>query len=88
MLLIPFSRTGSSNGLLLTCIGVSGFLASAVQTSLCAVATHGYPTKIRATGVAYSVRVGRLGGLVSSLFGGLLIRAGSSPYWTALDLGW
>ncbi|HXT25230.1 MAG TPA: MFS transporter, partial [Candidatus Eisenbacteria bacterium] len=73
-------------GLLLACIGVNGFLANAVQTSLYAVAAHVYPTKIRATGVAYSVMVGRVGGLVSSLLGGPLIRVGASPYWIALGL--
>jgi len=86
MLLIPLSTMGGRSGLLLACIGLNGFLANAVQTSLYAVAAHVYPTKIRATGVAYSVMVGRVGGLVSSLLGGLLIRAGASPYWIALGL--
>ena len=86
MLLIPLSSTSGRSGLLLACIGVNGFLANAVQTSLYAVAAHVYPTKIRATGVAYSVMVGRAGGLVSSLLGGLLIQAGASFYWIALGL--
>jgi MFS transporter, AAHS family, 4-hydroxybenzoate transporter len=86
MLLIPFSSADGRSWLLFASIGVNGFLANAVQTSLYAVATHVYPTKIRATGVAYSVMVGRLGGLVSSSLGGLLIRAGTSPYWIALGL--
>jgi MFS transporter, AAHS family, 4-hydroxybenzoate transporter len=86
MLLVPLSTMDSGAGLLLACIGLNGFLANAVQTSLYAVAAHVYPTRIRATGVAYSVMVGRVGGLASSLLGGLLIRAGSSSYWMALGL--
>jgi len=84
--LVPIQSGGRNYVLLIACIGVHGFLANAVQTSMYALAAHVYPTKIRATGVAYSVTVGRIGGLVSSLTGGLVIRAGATRYWIVLGL--
>jgi AAHS family 4-hydroxybenzoate transporter-like MFS transporter len=48
-----------------------------------ALAAHVYPTSIRATGVAYSSMLGRVGGLLSSLFGASIIQAGPRTYWQA-----
>jgi MFS transporter, AAHS family, 4-hydroxybenzoate transporter len=80
ILLVPIQATGDHTALI-AAIGLNGLLANAVQTSMYALATHVYPTGIRATGVAYSATLGRLGGLVSSLFGAAVIQAGVNAYW-------
>lgn len=67
--------------MLIVCIGINGLLANAVQVSLFALAAHVYPTSMRATGVAYSGTLGRVGGLLSSLFGSSIIQAGTGTYW-------
>jgi len=85
-LLVPIDASGGSNALLILFLGINGLLANAVQTSMYALAAHVYPTQVRATGVAYSVTVGRIGGLFSSLFGGVIIRAGAPRYWQILAL--
>ena len=85
LLLVPIQGQGS-NALLISCLGINGLLTNAVQTSMYALAAYVYPTKVRATGVAYSVTIGRAGGLLSSLFGASVIQAGASRYWEALAL--
>jgi len=72
--------------LLIAGIGVNGLLANAVQTSMFALATHVYPTSVRATGVAYSAGIGRVGAIVTSLFGAAIIQAGTAAYWYALAI--
>jgi AAHS family 4-hydroxybenzoate transporter-like MFS transporter len=49
-----------------------------------ALGAHVYPTAVRATGVAWAASVGRVGGLISSLFGAAIIGAGAPAYWGAL----
>jgi AAHS family 4-hydroxybenzoate transporter-like MFS transporter len=70
---------------LLAGLGINGLLANALQTSMYALAAHVYPTRVRATGIAYAATLGRLGGLVSSLIGASFIRAGGA-YWYALAI--
>lgn len=67
-------------------LAINGFLANAIQTSMYALAAHVYPTSVRATGVAYAAAVGRVGALVSSFYGAVLIQAGASVYWYALAI--
>ena len=83
VLLIPF-HTNSNPVLLLVAIGLNGLLANAVQTSMFALAAHVYPTAVRASGVAYAAATGRIGGVVSSLFGAVLIQAGPVVFWWAM----
>lgn len=82
-LLVPIQVHGSHT-LLIVCLGINGLLANAVQTSMYALAAYVYPTSIRATGVAYSSAIGRVGGLLSSLFGAHIIQAGTASYWQSL----
>ena len=84
-LFIPV-QVQSGHTWLLVCLGINGLLANAVQTSMYALAAHVYPTGIRATGIAYSATLGRIGGLLSSLFGSSVIQAGAARYWEALAL--
>jgi AAHS family 4-hydroxybenzoate transporter-like MFS transporter len=85
LLLVPVQTQGDHT-LLIACIGLNGLLANAVQTALYALATHVYPTSVRATGVAWAATLGRTGGLVSSLFGSYVIQAGHGAFWEALAM--
>ena len=69
---------------LLAAIGLNGLLANAVQTSMYALAAHVYPTAVRSSGVAYAAAMGRTGGVISSLFGAVLIQAGPVVFWWAM----
>jgi AAHS family 4-hydroxybenzoate transporter-like MFS transporter len=83
ILLIPF-HASSNPVLLLAAIGLNGLLANAIQTSMYALAAHVYPTAVRASGVAYAAAMGRTGGVISSLFGAVLIQAGPVVFWWAM----
>ena len=85
LLVVPIQAHGD-HVLLLACLGLNGLLANAVQVSMYALATHVYPTSVRATGVAYSASIGRAGGLLSSLLGASIIQAGPRTYWYAMAL--
>ena len=83
VLLIPF-HANSNPVFLLAAIGLNGLLANAVQTSMFALAAHVYPTAVRSSGVAYAAAMGRTGGVISSLFGAVLIQAGPVVFWWAM----
>ncbi len=71
---------GGDHTLLIAGIGLNGLFANAVQTTMYALASHVYPTRLRATGIACAAAVGRCGGLLSSLSGAAIIAAGSGAY--------
>ena len=83
ILLVPAQAEGGRTVLLLA-LGLNGLLANAVQTSMFALSAHIYPLDVRASGVAYGTAIGRVGGLVSSLFGAVIIGAGAAAYWGVL----
>jgi AAHS family 4-hydroxybenzoate transporter-like MFS transporter len=85
LLLVPI-QTHGGHVVLIACLGINGLLANAVQTSMYALATHVYPTSTRATGVAYAATIGRIGGLLTSLFGAYIIQAGAKSYWSVLAI--
>jgi AAHS family 4-hydroxybenzoate transporter-like MFS transporter len=68
---------GGSHTILIAGIGLHGLFVNAVQTTMYALASHVYPTRVRATGIACAAAVGRVGGLVGSLGGAMIIQAGS-----------
>ena len=84
-LIVPIQAHASNLSLFL-CLWVNGLLAHAIQTSMYALASHVYPTSVRATGVAYSAAIGRTGGLLSSVFGSYFIQLGAHAYWLALAI--
>lgn len=61
-----------------------GALASGLQTSLFALAAHVYPTRIRGTGVAFALGVGRIGAVGSASAGAWAISGGSATYFITL----
>jgi AAHS family 4-hydroxybenzoate transporter-like MFS transporter len=73
-----------SGELLFAALGLHGLLVNAVQVSLYALGAHVYPTRIRAQGVAFAATLGRVGGILSSLYGGVLISSGPAGFWNTL----
>lgn len=53
-------------GLLMACVFVAGVIMNATQAAMPALAAHFYPTRGRATGVAWMLGVGRFGGIAGS----------------------
>lgn len=65
-------------------IGLHGLAVNAVQTTLYALATHIYPTGIRATGVAFALAVGRTGAILGAYLGAALLSLPASAYFVIL----
>jgi AAHS family 4-hydroxybenzoate transporter-like MFS transporter len=80
---VAVNSTGS-HALLIAGIGLHGLFANAVQTTMYALAAHVYPTRVRATGVAFAASIGRLGAMLSSFTGAWLIQAGGAAYLNVL----
>lgn len=57
-------------------VTISGFFMSGAQTGLNALAPTCYPTRARATGVSWMLGMGRCGGILGSLMGGVLLSMG------------
>jgi AAHS family 4-hydroxybenzoate transporter-like MFS transporter len=72
--------TDSSHVTLIAMLGLTGGLINAVQTTMYALATHVYPTTVRATGVGTAVAVGRSGGVLSTYSGAWALEAGGSSF--------
>jgi AAHS family 4-hydroxybenzoate transporter-like MFS transporter len=67
-----------TNGLLLT-VFMSGFGLSGAQTGANVLAAGYYAPGARATGVAWALGVGRIGSIIGSMTGGLLIARLHTP---------
>jgi MFS transporter, AAHS family, 4-hydroxybenzoate transporter len=59
-------------------IAAAGFGIHALQTGLYLVSAHVFPTECRASGVGFASGAGRLGGIVSSLTGGVMLTGGGA----------
>ena len=57
-------------------MAATGFCIVGVQTMLFALVSHAYPDHLRSTGVGVALGVGRLGGLLSSALGAMLVGRG------------
>jgi AAHS family 4-hydroxybenzoate transporter-like MFS transporter len=58
---------------LLAGIAVAGVAINAVQVGMYALAAHVFPTECRTSGIGWALATGRVGGIASSLGGGLLL---------------
>jgi len=85
LVFVPLTPTGG-HALLIAGIGLHGLFVNAVQTTMYALASHVYPTRVRATGIACAGAAGRCGGILSSLAGAAIIQAGSGAYLALLAL--
>jgi len=72
----PGAEAATLLGLLLTMMGVAGACICAVQVGMYSVSAYVYPTACRATGVGWALGVARLGGVLSSFAGSLLVVVG------------
>jgi AAHS family 4-hydroxybenzoate transporter-like MFS transporter len=68
-------------------IAAAGFGIHSLQTGLYLVSANVFPTECRTSGVGFASGAGRLGGIVSSLAGGLLLAsAGAAGFFGAVAL--
>jgi AAHS family 4-hydroxybenzoate transporter-like MFS transporter len=79
LLLVPIVPAGEHN-VLIGGIGLMGLFMNTVQTTMFALASHVYPTRVRATGVACAAAVGRGGAVISSFAGAAIIQAGGGAF--------
>jgi len=71
---------------LLAALAAHGFCVNSVQTSFFALSVHLYPTRARATGVAASSAVARMGGILSASIGPVIVQAGPPRFFKFLTL--
>jgi AAHS family 4-hydroxybenzoate transporter-like MFS transporter len=76
LMLIWLGIEGLTSAALAFVVGAVGFCMSGGQTGLNAFAPSCYPTRVRATGVSWMLGVGRLGSILGSSIGGLLLGIG------------
>ena len=76
VMLVVLGLGGIQSAELAVVVGAVGFFMSGAQTGLNAYAPGCYPTVARATGVSCMLGVGRLGSILGSSIGGLLLSLG------------
>lgn len=76
LMLVVLGLGGIQSGLLAVAVGAVGFFMSGSQTGLNAYAPSCYPTLARGTGVSCMLGVGRLGSILGSSIGGILLSVG------------
>lgn len=74
--LIMLGANGVTSAWIALLVCLVGFFMSGAQTGLNAYAPSSYPTVARATGVSWMMSVGRLGSILGSSIGGLLMTLG------------
>ncbi len=77
---------GLDRSLPLAVLGLHGFFVNAVQSSAFTLSNHIYPTRVRATGAAFALSVGRLGSLVAAFSGAWLVQSGRATFLNFLAL--
>ena len=78
VLLVVLSRSTTNFGYLLCATFLAGLAMNGAQTSMPVLAAAFYPTNGRASGVAWMLGVGRIGGIAGAFGGGLVFQAGMS----------
>ncbi len=71
-------------GILFIAVAAHGLFVNAVQTTLYALAADMYATRVRATGVASALAIGRTGGILSAFLGGAVVNLGAPVYFEIL----
>jgi AAHS family 4-hydroxybenzoate transporter-like MFS transporter len=79
--------TPGNHTVLLGALAAHGLFVNATQTTMYALAAHIYTTRVRATGVAAALAVGRTGAILSAYLGSHILRLGSDVYFNALAIG-
>ncbi len=83
---LPITPAGSHTALLVA-LCIHGLFVNAVQTTMYALAAHVYTTRVRATGVASAVAVGRTGAILSAFMGATILSLGTANYFLLLAIG-
>ena len=78
LLLVVLAWSTTSFGSLVVMTFLAGLTMNGAQTSMPVLAAAFYPTYGRASGVAWMLGVGRIGGIAGAFGGGLLLQAGFS----------
>ncbi|HEV8345307.1 MAG TPA: MFS transporter [Vicinamibacterales bacterium] len=86
-MLATVSVASQSAFAVLAMLAWTGGLTNAVQTTMYGLATHVYPTAIRATGVGTAVAIGRIGGIAAPYAGAWALDSGGAPRLFALMAG-
>ncbi len=68
-------------------LAANGIFVHSVMISLYALAAHIYTTRIRATGVAAALSIGRLGAIVSAFIGGFVLDLKTPVYFVLIAAG-
>jgi AAHS family 4-hydroxybenzoate transporter-like MFS transporter len=71
--IVLVGMVGTSTPLLIITIFAAGFCVVGGQIGANALAAKSYPTAIRATGVGWSLGIGRIGSIVGPVVGGILL---------------
>ena len=86
ILLVVLSRSTGAIGTLMMVTFLAGIAMNGAQTSMPVLAAETYPTVGRASGVSWMLGVGRMGGILGALGGGVLLQAGYGMSTIILDL--
>ncbi len=86
VLLVVLSRATGAMGTLMAVTFMAGIAMNGAQTSMPVLAAETYPTLGRASGVSWMLGIGRLGGILGALGGGVLLQAGYGMSAIILDL--
>ncbi|RJG02136.1 MFS transporter [Noviherbaspirillum sedimenti] len=73
VLLVAVGQSMGNVGLFATLVFLAGIMVTGAQASLPALAAPIYPTQGRATGIAWMLGIGRTGGILGALAGGVLL---------------
>jgi AAHS family 4-hydroxybenzoate transporter-like MFS transporter len=85
LIALGLGAAGTQWGLVFTLIGLAGFGIGGQQLALNYLIANAYPTQLRATATGWGIGVGRLGSIVGSALGGVLLTGlGPSGYFAAL----
>ncbi len=76
LLLVVLSRSTGTISLLMIVTFLAGTAMNGAQSSMPVLAAATYPTRSRASGVSWMLGIGRFGGIVGALGGGVLLNAG------------
>ncbi|GAB4100779.1 MFS transporter [Sinomonas halotolerans] len=85
LIALGLGAAGTQWGLVFTLLGLAGFGIGGQQLALNYLIANAYPTQLRATATGWGIGVGRLGSIVGSALGGVLLTGlGPSGYFAAL----